>query len=47
MNRNRIDVQDNGSFMKGQSILNWHRILRAHLQWAMFQAIRYALWLAR
>jgi hypothetical protein len=47
MNRNRIDVQDNASFMKGQSILNWYRILRAHLQGAMFQAIRYALWLAR
>jgi hypothetical protein len=29
------------------SILGWYRILRAHHQWAMFQAIRYALWLAR
>jgi hypothetical protein len=29
------------------SILGWYRILRAHHQWTMFQAIRYALWLAR
>jgi hypothetical protein len=33
--------------MKGLSILDWYRILRAHRQWTMFQAIRYALWLAR
>jgi hypothetical protein len=33
--------------MKGLSVLNWCRILRAHHQWALFQAIRYALWLAR
>jgi hypothetical protein len=33
--------------MKSQSILDWYRILRAHRQWTMFQAIRYALWLAR
>jgi hypothetical protein len=29
------------------SFLEWYRILRAHHQLAMFQAIRYALWLAR
>ena len=29
------------------SILDWYRILRAKHQWTMFQAIRYALWLAR
>jgi hypothetical protein len=29
------------------SILDWYRILRTHHQWTMFQAIRYALWLAR
>jgi hypothetical protein len=29
------------------SILDWYGILRAHYQWPMFQAIRYALWLAR
>jgi hypothetical protein len=27
--------------------LYWYRILRAHHHWAMFQAIRYALWLMR
>jgi len=29
------------------SFQEWCRILRAHHQWTMFQAIRYALWLAR
>lgn len=29
------------------SVLNWYWILRAHYQWPLFQAIRYALWLAR
>jgi hypothetical protein len=29
------------------SILDWYRILRTHHQWTAFQAIRYALWLAR
>jgi hypothetical protein len=29
------------------SILDRYRILRAHHQWTMFQAIRDALWLAR
>jgi len=29
------------------SILGWYRILRAHYHWPLFQAIRYALWLAR
>lgn len=29
------------------SILGWYRILTAHHQWTIFQAIRYALWLAR
>jgi hypothetical protein len=33
--------------MKRQSILDWYRILRGHNQWTVFQAIRYALWLAR
>ena len=33
--------------MKPLSPLEWYRILRAHHQWTMFQAIRYALWLAR
>lgn len=29
------------------SILAWYRILRAHYHWPLFQAIRFALWLAR
>ncbi len=29
------------------SFLEWYHILRIHHQWAMFQAIRYTLWLAR
>jgi hypothetical protein len=33
--------------MKSPSLLDWYFILRAHHQWTMFQAIRYALWLAR
>jgi hypothetical protein len=33
--------------MKSPSLLDWYHILRAHHQWRVFQAIRYALWLAR
>lgn len=33
--------------VKHLSILDWYRILRAHYHWPLFQAIRYALWLAR
>jgi len=33
--------------MKRLSILDWCRIMHAHHQWKIFQAIRYALWLAR
>jgi hypothetical protein len=33
--------------VKPLSILDWYRIVRAHHQWTIFQAIRYALWLAR
>jgi hypothetical protein len=40
-------VRQRSTIMKSQSILDWYRILRAHHQWTMFQAIRYALWLAR
>jgi len=29
------------------TILDWYRILRANHQLTMFQAIRYAFWLAR
>lgn len=30
-----------------RSILNWYHILRVHCRWPRFEAIRYALWLAR
>jgi hypothetical protein len=33
--------------MKRVSILEWYRILRVHHEWTLFQAIRFALWLAR
>ena len=33
--------------VKQLSILGWYRILRAHHQWTIFQAVRYALWLMR
>lgn len=33
--------------MKLQSIIKWYRILRVHYHWPLFEAIRYALWLAR
>ena len=29
------------------SILEWYRILRIHREWTIFQAVRFALWLAR
>jgi len=33
--------------VKRPSILEWYLILRTRHQWTIFQAIRYALWLAR
>jgi hypothetical protein len=33
--------------MKQPSVLEWYRVLRAHHLLTTFQAIRYALWLAR
>jgi len=33
--------------MNTNSILDWYRILRGHYHWTAFQAIRYALWLAK
>jgi hypothetical protein len=35
------------SIKKMPSVLGWYRILRAHYAFAFFQAVRYALWLAR
>jgi hypothetical protein len=36
-----------GATMKLPTIVGWYHILRAHYQVPLFQAIRYALWLAR
>lgn len=36
-----------GTTTEAPSILGWYRILRAQYHWPLFQAIRYALWLAR
>ncbi len=33
--------------MKPHFVIDWYRILRVHHQLTVFQAIRYALWLAR
>jgi hypothetical protein len=33
--------------MKRVSMLEWYRVLRVHDEWIIFQAIRFALWLAR
>ena len=46
-NEGRLVPRNNSARAKsatGLSILEWYRILRAHHQWTMFQAIRYALW---
>lgn len=32
---------------KTPSLFGWYRILRAHYTFTFFQAVRYALWLAR
>lgn len=56
--QSRSDLRNEGRFaqgnetlrdatMKRQSILDWYRIFRVHRHWTVFQAIRYALWLAR
>lgn len=42
-----FDFPTNHSNLRGTSIFEWYRILRAHYHWTVFQAIRYALWLAR
>jgi len=33
--------------MKAHSVVYWYRVLRVHHQWTIFQAVRYAIWLAR
>lgn len=36
-----------GTAWERPTIVDWCRILRVHYHWPLFQAIRYALWLAR
>jgi hypothetical protein len=36
-----------GATMKPPTIVGWYRILRAHYEFPVFEAIRYALWLGR
>jgi len=33
--------------VKRPSFIGWYRILRGHHHWAIFEAIRYSLWLFR
>jgi hypothetical protein len=40
-------TMENRSTLQLPNLVEWYRILRAHHQWTVFQAIRYALWLAR
>jgi len=45
--RNDINIRERSATMGSLSLLGWFHILRAHLHWTVFQAIRYVLWLAR
>jgi hypothetical protein len=45
--RGDLEVRERSVAVKPPSLLGWYRILRAQYHWAVFQAIRYALWLAR
>src|SRR5262245_51624031 len=42
-----IGKHDGAQNTKRQSVLEWYFVLRTHYHWTIFQAIRYALWLAR
>ena len=33
--------------VKSLSILQWYHVLRMHYHWTVFEAVRFALWLAR
>ncbi len=44
---NCFDASEKESSFAATSIVGWYRILRTHYHWTVFQAIRYALWLAR
>ena len=45
--RGDLEVRERSVAVKSPSLLGWYRILRAQYHWSVFQAIRYALWLAR
>jgi len=40
-------LQGNEESEQRPSLIGWYRILRAHYQWPLFEAIRFALWLSR
>lgn len=46
MEARSAQANDDAESMK-PTILGWFRVLRAHYQWPLFVAIRYALWLSR
>jgi hypothetical protein len=45
--RNDIEIGERSATVKSPSLLGWYHILRAQYHWRIFEAIRYALWLAR
>lgn len=48
MPRSRSRAQrESRSQIKSASFVNLYRFLRAHHQWTLFHAVRYALWLTR
>jgi len=45
--RDDIEIRERSATVKPPSLFRWCHILRAQYHWSVFQAIRYALWLAR
>ncbi len=41
------EILERSATVKPPSLFDWYRILRAQHHWTVFQAIRFALWLAR
>jgi hypothetical protein len=44
--RDDLEVRERSVAVKSPSVFGWYHILRAQHHWTVFQAIRYALWLA-
>jgi hypothetical protein len=42
-----IEILERSATVKPPSLFDWYCILRAQHHWTVFQAIRFALWLAR